>query len=71
MRSALASRNPSQRDPIQTLLVEYLHPLGLGSDDALGAEGTAFAIDNLARSSCCVGESLLSDVRNGEPIMGG
>jgi hypothetical protein len=39
MRSALASRNPSQRDPIQTLLVEYLHPLELGSDEALGRGG--------------------------------
>jgi hypothetical protein len=71
MRSALPSRNPSQRDPIQPLLVKYLYPLGLGSDDPLGAEGAEFAIDNLARSAGCVGESLLSDVRNRESIMGG
>jgi hypothetical protein len=71
MRSALASRNPSQRDPFQPLLVKYLHPLGFGGDDALGAEGAEFATDNLARSAGCVGESLLSDVRNRESIMGG
>jgi hypothetical protein len=70
MRSALASGNPSERDPIETLLVEYLHALGLGRDDALGAEGTEFAIDNFARSACCISESLLRDVGNGSSIMG-
>lgn len=70
MGTAFASRIPSQRDPFQPLLVKYLHPLGLGSDDALGAEGTELAADNLARSAGCVGETLLSDVRNGESIMG-
>jgi hypothetical protein len=70
MGTAFASRNPSQRDPFQPLPVKYLHPLGLGSDDSLGAEGTEFATDNLARSAGCVGESLLSDVRNRESIMG-
>jgi hypothetical protein len=71
MGTASASRNPSQRDLFQPLLVKYLHPLGRGSDDTLGAEGTEFAIDNLARGAGCVGESLLSDVRNRESIMGG
>ncbi len=31
---------------------------------------TEFAIDNLARGAGCVGEALLSDVRNRESIMG-
>ena len=71
MRSALAYGNPSQRDPFQPLLAEYLYPLRLGSDDTLGAEGTEFATDHLARSAGCVVESLLSDVRNRDAIMGG
>lgn len=71
MRSALACRNPSQRDPSQPLPVKYLYPLRLSSDDTLGAEGTELATDNLARSAGCVGESLLSDVRNRDSIMGG
>ena len=72
-RVRLARYRPecSQRDPIQSLHVKYLHSLGLGSDDPLGAEGTEFAIDNLARGAGCVGESLLRDVRNRESIMGG
>ncbi len=71
MRTTLASRNPARRDLFQPLRVKYLHPLGLGSDDPIGAEGTEFATDNLARSADCVGESLVSDVRNRESIMGG
>src|SRR6202035_4747355 len=70
MRTAFASRTSSQRDPLQPLLVKYLHPLGLRSDDALSAEGAELAADNLARSAGCVGETLLSDVRDGESIMG-
>jgi hypothetical protein len=64
--SALMRLGNRGHDGLRLILVE-----AFGISTRVSAEGTEFATDSLARGAGCVGESLVSDVRNRESIMGG